>query len=136
MRVTALLTVVVLLALGAYALIQQATSQTTLLMGAFLVLAGLALLIVSRQQLGKAFAVTPQAKSLVTHGLYARIPHPMYVFLDLALLGGIIILRQPWLFVVLGALVMVQVWQAGREARVLEKAFGNAYREYRKRTWW
>jgi protein-S-isoprenylcysteine O-methyltransferase Ste14 len=136
MRITALVTVVVLLALGALALIQQATKETTLLVGALLVLVGLALLVLSRPQLGNAFAVAPRAKHLVTHGLYARVPHPMYVFLDVALLGAVLMLRRPWLLVVLGVLVIIHAWQAGREARVLEQAFGDAYRDYRRCTWW
>ena len=27
-------------------------------------------------------------------------------------------------------------WAARREVRVLERAFGDAYREYRTKTWW
>jgi protein-S-isoprenylcysteine O-methyltransferase Ste14 len=136
MRVTVLTTVAVLLALGAFALIEQTTRQTALVVGGLVALAGLALLILSRRQLGDAFAVTPQAKGLVTHGLYARIPHPMYVFLDLTMLGGIILLRQSWLLVVLWVVVIIQVWQARRERKVLEHAYGDAYRAYRTRTWW
>jgi protein-S-isoprenylcysteine O-methyltransferase Ste14 len=90
----------------------------------------------ARRQLGRAFAFTPQAKGLVTTGLYARIPHPMYLFLDLALLGGVTILRQVWLLAPWAALVAAQVLQARREATILEHAFGDAYRDYRKRTWW
>lgn len=37
----------------------------------------LVLVILARLQLGKSFAVTPQANDLVTHGLYARLQHPM-----------------------------------------------------------
>ena len=33
-------------------------------------------LFVARFQLGKSFAVTPQAKELVTHGLYSKIRNP------------------------------------------------------------
>jgi protein-S-isoprenylcysteine O-methyltransferase Ste14 len=34
------------------------------------------------------------------------------------------------------ALVVVHSWAARREARVLGQAFGDAYREYRAKTWW
>ena len=97
---------------------------------------GIPLLGLARRQLGRAFAITPQAKGLVTEGLYARIPHPMYAFLDLALLGVIIMARQQWLLVIWAGLVAVQASQARREARILEQAFGDAYRDYRRRTWW
>ncbi|MBP1775523.1 MAG: Phospholipid methyltransferase [candidate division NC10 bacterium] len=136
MRSAAVLAAIVVLGLGALALVRQGTGHQTLLAGGVLVVVGLPLLGLARWQLGRAFAVTPQAKGLVTQGLYARIPHPMYVFLDLALLGAIIMARREWLLFVWAGLVAVQVRQARREARVLEQAYGDAYRAYRKRTWW
>jgi len=136
MRATVPLAAAVLLTLAAGALIELGPRQAALLVGGALILFGLPLLVLSRRQLGGAFALTPQAKGLVTQGLYSRIPHPMYVFLDLALLGGVIVLRQPWLLVAWAGLVVVQAVQAQREARILERAFGDAYREYRRRTWW
>src|SRR6266478_3162968 len=38
------------------------------------------LLFVARWQLGRSFSVTPQARQLVTHGLYSKIRNPIYVF--------------------------------------------------------
>jgi len=64
------------------------------------------------------------------------VPHPLYAFLDVALLGLVIALRIPWLVLVWLALVGAHAWAARREAKVLEAAFGNAYRHYRARTWW
>ena len=136
MRVTILLTIAVLLGMAAGAVIEQGTTEVTLFAGGALILVGLPLLVVARRQLGRAFAFTPQAKGLVTQGLYSRIPHPMYVFLDIALLGGIVVLRQLWLLVLWATLVAAQVLQAGREAKILERAFGDVYRNYRTRTWW
>jgi protein-S-isoprenylcysteine O-methyltransferase Ste14 len=136
MRIAALIVVIVLLGFGTALLIQRTSEEAGLLVGGVFVLIGLAMLVLSRRQLGNSFSVSPQATSLVTHGLYGRIPHPMYVFLDLALLGGILMLHRPWLLAVLGILVLTQAWQSGREARVLDRAFGDAYREYRKHTWW
>ena len=79
MRTAVLLAVVVLLTLGAFVLIRQGTRLETLFAGGLLVLVGLPLLALGRRQLGGAFSVAPRAKVLVTHGLYARIPHPMYM---------------------------------------------------------
>jgi protein-S-isoprenylcysteine O-methyltransferase Ste14 len=136
MRSVVLLSATALLALGVWGLLEFGTQRQGLGVGAALVLIGLPLVALARHQLGKAFAVTPQAKGLVTHGLYARIPHPIYVFLDVVLLGAILMLGKAWLLIPWAGLVIVQVWQARREAAVLEQAFGDAYREYRKRTWW
>ena len=136
MRVAVLLACAALLAIGGVVLIGRATTHLALCAGGMLVLVGMPLVILARRQLGAAFAFTPQAKGLVTQGLYSRIPHPMYVFLGLALLGGIVMLRQAWLLAAWAGLVVVQALQARREAKILEGAFGDAYREYRKGTWW
>ena len=53
------------------------------------------LMIVSRRQLGGSFSVRPEARELITKGLYARIQHPMYVFLDLFLASVIAALGVP-----------------------------------------
>ncbi len=136
MRRVVVVVVAVLLAAGAIALIRQGSRQLTLVVGGLLTVLSLALLVVARIQLGAAFSVSPQAKALVTRGLYRWIPHPLYAFLDLALLGLIILLRQPWLLIVLVVLVVVHAWASRRESQVLEQAFGDAYRNYRRRTLW
>ena len=136
MRIALLPAIGVLLAAGSLAVIRYGTRRDALLAGGVLVLVGLPLLLLARLQLGSAFAVTPQAKALVKRGLYAKIPHPMYLFLDLTFLGVIVMSRRAWILVILAALVAAQVWQARREARVLGEAFGEAYRTYRKGTWW
>jgi protein-S-isoprenylcysteine O-methyltransferase Ste14 len=136
MRVAVLLTVAIVLALGAGALIGRGTSQAGVFTGGALVLVGIPLTLLARHQLGGAFAFRPQARGLVTSGLYSRIPHPMYVFLDLALLGAVLMLREAWLLMPWLGLVALQSLQARREAAVLEQAYGDAYRSYRQRTWW
>ena len=42
--------------------------------------------------------------------------------------------RPKWLLILV-LLVPIQMTRARREARLLEDTFGDAYREYRKRTW-
>jgi protein-S-isoprenylcysteine O-methyltransferase Ste14 len=93
------------------------------------------LMIISRRQLGNAFSVMPEAKILVSTGLYSRIQHPMYLFLDLFLLAVIILLDIPLLLLVWGAVVAVQMLQTRREEKVLTAAFGADYETYRKHTW-
>jgi protein-S-isoprenylcysteine O-methyltransferase Ste14 len=39
------------------------------------------------------------------------------------------------LWLVVPIVIVVQTLRARREARVLETAFGDAYREYRSKTW-
>lgn len=136
MRKALLVCVVALFAAGALIVITGLGRAVALWIGGALVLVGVPLMALARVQIGSAFAVAPKAKALVTHGLYAKIPHPLYVFLDVALLGVVIALRQPWLVAPWLALVALHAWAARREARVLERAFGDAYRQYRAKTWW
>ena len=88
-----------------------------------------ALLLLARHQLGKSFSATPQARALVTHGLYSKIRNPMYVFSALLLLGLLITYRKPYSFLLFAMLLPVQILRARQEARVLEAKFGDAYRE-------
>jgi protein-S-isoprenylcysteine O-methyltransferase Ste14 len=98
-------------------------------------LPSLVLLIVSRRQLGKSFSVLPEATELITAGLYSRIQHPMYVFLDLSLVAAIVALDSPILLLVWSILVIVQMLQSRREEKVLAAAFGDGYEVYRSKTW-
>jgi len=105
------------------------------IVGLALLIPGTTLLVLARIQLGNAFSITPQATSLVTHGLYSRIRNPVYVFSSLLVAGLILFLNRPWFLLALIPLLILQVFRAGREARVLEARFGHAYRQYRARTW-
>lgn len=138
MRATFLPFFVALGAAGAAALVVLASRRASFFAGAVILVVGLVLLALSLWQLGRAFSLTftPQAKGLVTHGLYSRIPHPMYVFMGVAFLGAIIMLGRPWLVLLWIAFIIEAAWHARREAKVLEDAFGDAYRNYRRRTWW
>jgi protein-S-isoprenylcysteine O-methyltransferase Ste14 len=93
------------------------------------------LLFVARWQLGRSFSVTPQARELVTHGLYSRIRNPIYIFSCLMVTGILIALQKPYALSFLIVLIPVQVFRANKESKVLEAKFGEAYREYRAKTW-
>ncbi len=92
-------------------------------------------LFVARFQLGKSFAVTPQAKQLVTHGLYSKIRNPMYVFSGLLVVGFALATQQRLIFLFLLVLLPMQLIRARQESQILEQKFGDEYREYRKKTW-
>ena len=92
-------------------------------------------LFVVRYQLGKSFSVTPQARELVTHGIYSKIRNPIYVFSTLFVIGLLLALQIPRALVFVPILIAVQLLRAHREAKVLQDKFGNAYQEYRKKTW-
>ena len=97
---------------------------------------GLALWFTARLQLGKSFSVRPQARALVTTGLYSKFRNPVYLFGGVAYAG---------LFIAWGEVVPLVVFfliypsyqflRARKEAAVFEKAFGDEYRHYKARTW-
>ncbi|MFZ0314000.1 MAG: isoprenylcysteine carboxylmethyltransferase family protein [Candidatus Korobacteraceae bacterium] len=103
--------------------------------GTVLTVAGISMVAVARCQLGKSFSARAEAHELVTHGLYSKIRNPIYVFGNLYVAGLLLVLQQPILVIVLAILIIVQAVRARREARVLEAAFGDAYRQYRSKTW-
>jgi protein-S-isoprenylcysteine O-methyltransferase Ste14 len=103
--------------------------------GAIIAIPAITLLLSARFQLGRSFSVSPQARKLVTRGLYSKLRNPMYVFSTLLVVGFVLTLQNPYLWLILAVLVPTQIVRAHQEAKVLEEKFGDEYREYRKSTW-
>ena len=104
-------------------------------LGVAFMIVGTAGIVTARYQLGRSFSLTPQAHQLVTRGIYSKIRNPIYVSGGVMLAGFVLVLHRPGLWLVLLALIVMQTLRARREAQVLEAAFGDAYREYRRKTW-
>jgi protein-S-isoprenylcysteine O-methyltransferase Ste14 len=96
---------------------------------------GLVLVLTARQQLGSSFSVSPQARRLVTTGLYSRIRNPIYFFACFAVVGLALAVHQPRFLLIFLVMIPVQVVRARAEAKVLEEKFGDEYRDYRRHTW-
>jgi len=90
---------------------------------------------VSRRQLGASFAFTPQAKGLVTHGLYSKFQNPIYLFVDLTVLSLALALRRWYVLLPLLILIPAQIRNARAERRLLAAKFGSQYEAYRRSTW-
>jgi protein-S-isoprenylcysteine O-methyltransferase Ste14 len=103
--------------------------------GTVMVVVGVSFIAVARYQLGNSFSARAEAHELVTHGLYSKIRNPIYVFGTVTFAGLLLVAQQAELWVIFLAMIVVQVIRARREARVLEAAFGDAYRQYRSKTW-
>jgi protein-S-isoprenylcysteine O-methyltransferase Ste14 len=98
-------------------------------------LGGGGVLTVARLQLGNSFSLLPKASELVTRGIYSRIRNPVYVFSAILIAGVFLYVNRPqyfWLFLIL---IPVQILRARAEGKVLEERFGEAYTQYKARTW-
>ncbi|MGB0011949.1 MAG: isoprenylcysteine carboxylmethyltransferase family protein [Candidatus Sulfotelmatobacter sp.] len=103
-------------------------------LGIGLMLAGLAGIAVARYQLGRSFSVRAEAHKLVTHGVYSKIRNPIYIFGTVVFAGFVLVIHRPVLWLIIPVIIIAQTIRAHREAQVLEAAFGDAYREYRRKT--
>jgi protein-S-isoprenylcysteine O-methyltransferase Ste14 len=103
--------------------------------GAVMAVVGCALVVLARLQLGRSFSVTPRARDLVTRGLYSRLRHPMYLFVDLTICGIALALHLWYVLLLLVVLLPVQVKNARAERKILHDKFGERYEAYRKTTW-
>lgn len=106
--------------------------------GTALTAAGIAFAVWARAVLGRNWSGIVTVKDdheLVRTGPYARIRHPIYSGLILALVGTAICLAE-WRGLVAVAAVSVALWQKLRlEERWMVETFGARYVEYRNGTW-
>lgn len=104
-------------------------------LGLALAVPALVLLLVARFQLGKSFSITPQARQLVTHGIYSKIRNPIYFFGEIVMVGFFMVLHRPILLVVPAIMAPIQIMRVRKESKVLEEKFGEEYRQYKQSTW-
>jgi len=108
-------------------------SQT--IAGVTLAALSIVLTVLARVQLGKSFAMTPKANDLVTRGLYSRLQHPMYLFVDVTVCGIALAVHCWYVLLLLVILVPLQTRNGLREHELLRKKFGERYQVYRRATW-
>ncbi len=107
-------------------------------LGVAALIGALALFYRTHRDLGRAWSVTLELREqhrLVTHGIYARLRHPMYAAFWLWALSQALLLPN-WIagpsgLVGFGTLFFCRV---GREERMMLERFGETYREYMART--
>ena len=106
--------------------------------GSLLAVAGAALVLRSRAELGPAWSFVPKADQgtgLVTTGLYRLVRHPIYLGLALLAMGEALAFGSwPALMIVLSGIVPTFVWRARAEEKLLSRTFGERYAFYRQRT--
>jgi protein-S-isoprenylcysteine O-methyltransferase Ste14 len=105
------------------------------IVGLCIAIPSFALFILARIQLGRSFSVEAKATALVTTGLYSRIRNPIYFFGAMMMVGVIVWADKPLLFLVFVILIPLQIYRTRQEERVLTEKFGEAYLEYKRKTW-
>jgi len=79
-------------------------------------------------------AALDQGHQLATGGPFRILRHPIYMALNLLALGSAIWVPTPTLWVAVLLMAIGSDLRARAEERILEAAFGDAYRAYRSRT--
>lgn len=105
--------------------------------GVLIYTTGLIIAMLGRLQLGANWsdietAQAPRNQTVVSHGLYRYIRHPIYVG-DLLLLAGLELSLNSWLALAVGLLAPVVLWAAVREERRLAEVLPG-YEAYRAQT--
>jgi protein-S-isoprenylcysteine O-methyltransferase Ste14 len=90
---------------------------------------------ISRLQLGSSFSYLPIASSLITHGLYSKFSHPIYIFSSLSLFGYLILLGNLYYFLVFLIIIPIQIYRSRQESHALLKEFGDEYEDHVKQLW-
>lgn len=100
--------------------------------------AAAAIAIWARQTLGLNWAHAAdyqvmKKQELVTSGPYRVVRHPIYTAFLLMFIGIELVVAS-WLIVLTFPLLWFFVWQAKKEELLLTRSFGQAYRDYARRT--
>jgi len=98
-----------------------------------MILVGTTTAILAVLDLGRSMSIMPEARKLVTGGLYGRIRHPVYLAEEIAVLGFCLQFRN-WLAApIILVHLYFQIRRMDWEEGILARAFGE-YAEYRQRT--
>ena len=96
---------------------------------------GVVILITGILTLGKYFTASITPKGLVTHGIYSKIRHPVFIGVILVYLGLELIFQSIYGFLlVIFVLIPFYVYSAIEEEKILSKIFKEKYTAYKKKT--
>ncbi|QCI63554.1 protein-S-isoprenylcysteine O-methyltransferase [Phreatobacter stygius] len=107
-------------------------------LGTLVFVAALALFLATHRQLGRNWSQTLELRedhTLVTHGVYRLVRHPMYSAFFLWGLGQVLLL-QNWIAGPAGLIGfgLLYAFRVGREEAMMRAAFGQQYADYMNRT--
>ena len=106
-------------------------------LGLALTAIGLALSVWARQHLGRNWSGLVALKvdhQLIRSGPYARIRHPIYTGILVAIFGTALSIGQYRAFAGMAIYIAGFAWKAQREERLLRREFGPDFERYRRET--
>jgi protein-S-isoprenylcysteine O-methyltransferase Ste14 len=86
-------------------------------------LSGYGLSLLALLRLGRCFSIMPEARRLVTHGVYALVRHPLYAAEEIAVIGMFLDYASPAALLLFGLHGALQLERMRIEERVLTAAF-------------
>jgi protein-S-isoprenylcysteine O-methyltransferase Ste14 len=121
---------------SSYAILLLPRAQPEALRGiasALLICLGTISSILTLSYLGKAFAILPQARLLVTSGPYRLVRHPLYLCETISVLGVSLLYSQPWAIIIAICGFALLFPRMKYEENILSKTFSE-YSEYKSAT--
>jgi protein-S-isoprenylcysteine O-methyltransferase Ste14 len=98
-----------------------------------LVLTGTTIALYCLSYLGRSFSIMPEARELVTSGLYRHLRHPLYLAEMIAATGMVMQFLSVWTALILAVEIAIQLRRMHNEEIVLIAVFP-AYAEYKRKT--
>lgn len=91
--------------------------------------------LMAKHQLGEAFTINPEPKTLITTGLYSYFRHPIYLFTEIANICLALVINNAYLYILLILHIFIQFLRARKEEKLLQNKFKEAYTEHQKKTY-
>ena len=105
--------------------------------GSVLALAGAVFTLWARFTIGRNWSGNITVKTdheLMTRGPYAIVRHPIYFGLLVTLAGTAVVVGEYRAFLAVVVAIVAWKWKSSIEERVMTEHFGDAYRDYKRRT--
>jgi protein-S-isoprenylcysteine O-methyltransferase Ste14 len=112
---------------------QRPLPLTAGIVSTVLLLAGNAIAIYCLSHLGRSFSIMPEARELITSGVYRYLRHPLYLAEMIGVTGTVMQFWSVWTALILAAQIALQLRRMHNEEIVLAAVFPG-YKEYQRRT--
>jgi protein-S-isoprenylcysteine O-methyltransferase Ste14 len=106
---------------------------TAAILSTLLLLVGNIIAIYCLSHLGRSFSIMPEARELVTSGVYRYLRHPLYLAEMAGITGTVMQFWSVWTALILAVQIALQLRRMHNEEIVLTAVFP-AYEEYKRRT--